>query len=97
MAFFTLADLVKPKPEATHVFFKSYDGYSTNNPLDVCMDDDVLIAHSWNGKPFGKEHGGRPGHHPEALRGRARSSSAKSPSWIAISSASGKCALLEHR
>ena len=22
------------------------------------MDDDVLVAHSWNGKPLGKEHGG---------------------------------------
>jgi DMSO/TMAO reductase YedYZ molybdopterin-dependent catalytic subunit len=58
VAFFTIADLVRPKPEATHVFFKSYDGYSTNNPLDVCMDDDVLIAHSWNGKPLTKDHGG---------------------------------------
>ncbi len=58
VAFFTLADLVKPKPEATHVFFKSYDGYSTNNPLAVCLDDDVLLAHSWNGQPLTKEHGG---------------------------------------
>jgi DMSO/TMAO reductase YedYZ molybdopterin-dependent catalytic subunit len=58
VAFFTVADLVKPLPEATHVFFKSYDGYSTNNPLDVCMDDDVLIAHKWNGQPLSKEHGG---------------------------------------
>src|SRR5712675_3214490 len=33
VSFFTIADLVKPKPSATHVFFKSYDGYSTNNPL----------------------------------------------------------------
>jgi DMSO/TMAO reductase YedYZ molybdopterin-dependent catalytic subunit len=58
VAFFTLADLVKPKPEAAHVFFKSYDGYSTNNPLAVCLDDDVLIAHAWNGKPLAREHGG---------------------------------------
>jgi DMSO/TMAO reductase YedYZ molybdopterin-dependent catalytic subunit len=58
VAFFTMADLVKPKPEAAHVFFKSYDGYSTNNPLEVCMDDDVLIAHSWNGQPLTREHGG---------------------------------------
>jgi len=58
VAFFTLADLVRPKPEATHVFFKSYDGYSTNNPLEVCLDDDVLLAHHWNGKPLAKEHGG---------------------------------------
>ena len=58
VAFFTLADLVKPKPEASHVFFKSYDGYSTNTTLDACMDDDVLVAHSWNDKPLPKEHGG---------------------------------------
>jgi DMSO/TMAO reductase YedYZ molybdopterin-dependent catalytic subunit len=58
VSFLTLAELVKPKANATHVFFKSYDGYSTNNPLDVCMDDDVLIAHKWNGKALTKEHGG---------------------------------------
>lgn len=58
VAFFTLADLVKPSPQASHVFFKSYDGYSTNNPLEVCLDDDVLIAHSWNGQPLAREHGG---------------------------------------
>src|SRR5713101_5188858 len=58
VAFFTIAELVKPKPQASHVFFKSYDGYSTNNPLDVCLDDDVLIAHKWHGKPLALEHGG---------------------------------------
>ena len=58
VAFFTIAELVRPKPEAKHVFFKSYDGYSTNNPLDVCLDDDVLIAHTWNGKPLARAHGG---------------------------------------
>jgi DMSO/TMAO reductase YedYZ molybdopterin-dependent catalytic subunit len=58
VAFFTLADLVKPTAAASHVFFKSYDGYSTNNPLDVCLDDDVLIAHKWNGQPLTAEHGG---------------------------------------
>lgn len=58
VAFFTLAELVKPKASATHVFFKSYDGYSTNNPLDVCLDDDVLVAHSVQGQPIPVEHGG---------------------------------------
>jgi DMSO/TMAO reductase YedYZ molybdopterin-dependent catalytic subunit len=58
VAFLTLADLVKPKPEASHVFFKSYDGYSTNSPLEVCLDDDVMVAHSWDGKPLDKAHGG---------------------------------------
>lgn len=58
VAFLTLADLVKPLAEASHVYFKSYDGYTTNNTLDAMMDDDVLIAHSWEGKPLTKEHGG---------------------------------------
>lgn len=58
VSFFTLADLVQPLPEASHVYFKAYDGYTTNNPLDTLMDDDVMIAHSWNGEPLAKEHGG---------------------------------------
>ena len=58
VAFFSIVDLVKSKSEATHVYFKSYDGYTTNNTLDVMMDDDVLIAHTWNGEPLTKEHGG---------------------------------------
>lgn len=58
VAFFTIADLVKPLPTAAHVLFGSHDGYTTNNPLEVCLDDDVLIAHSWNGRPLTVEHGG---------------------------------------
>lgn len=57
VSFFTLTDLVQPKDGATHVFFKSYDGYTTNNPIEAMMDDDVLIAHSWNGKPLTVDHG----------------------------------------
>lgn len=58
VSFFTLAELVRPKASATHVFFKSSDGYSTNNPLEVCLDDDVLVAHSWQGRRLSLEHGG---------------------------------------
>ena len=58
VSFLSLAEHVRPKAAATHVFFRSYDGYSTNNPLDVCMDDDVLLAHTWNGQPLTVEHGG---------------------------------------
>ena len=58
VAFFTLSDLVKPKAKASHVFFKGYDGYTTSSPLEVCLDDDVLIAHKWNRKPLPKAHGG---------------------------------------
>lgn len=56
--FAALAELVRPAADARHVFFKAYDGYTTNNPLDALMDDDVLIAHSWNGLPLTREHGG---------------------------------------
>lgn len=58
VAFFTLAELVRPRPEAAHVWFKAYDGYTTNNPLHALLDDDVLVAHSCNGQPLSREHGG---------------------------------------
>lgn len=53
-----LLDLVRPKAEVKHVIFHSYDGYTTNVTLDVFADSDVLLAHSWEGKPLTREHGG---------------------------------------
>jgi DMSO/TMAO reductase YedYZ molybdopterin-dependent catalytic subunit len=58
VAFFTLAEFVKPKPEVKHVLFTSYDGYTTNVRLEDCMDDDVLIATRFDGRPVPREHGG---------------------------------------
>ncbi len=58
VAFFTLADLVRPKPEAKFVYFTGYDGYSTNTAIEHCLDDDTLIATSMEGQPIPKEHGG---------------------------------------
>ena len=49
---------VKPKPSARFLMFRSYDGYTTNVPLDRFADDDVLLAHSWQGQPLSREHGG---------------------------------------
>jgi DMSO/TMAO reductase YedYZ molybdopterin-dependent catalytic subunit len=54
----TLLDLVKPKPEARHVIFHSYDGYTTNVRLEVFAAPNVLLAHSWDGAPLTREHGG---------------------------------------
>ena len=69
VAFFTLAELVRPKPEVKHVLFASYDGYTTNVRLDDVMDDDVLIATHYDGKPLtARARRPRPRHHPEALR-----------------------------
>lgn len=58
VAFTTLYELVQPKPEARYVYFTSFDGYSTNLPLDQCLDDDVLVATGFEGKPVPREHGG---------------------------------------
>ncbi len=58
VAFFTLAELVRPKAEAAHVLFQSYDGYSTNVRLSDCLDDDVLVATQFDGRPITREHGG---------------------------------------
>jgi DMSO/TMAO reductase YedYZ molybdopterin-dependent catalytic subunit len=54
----TLIELVKPKAEAQHVIFHSYDTYTTNVPLADFAGDDVLLASTWNGQPIGREHGG---------------------------------------
>lgn len=53
-----LLSVVRPKPEARFVVFHSYDDYTTNLPLDDFNDDDVLLAHSWDGQPLTREHGG---------------------------------------
>jgi DMSO/TMAO reductase YedYZ molybdopterin-dependent catalytic subunit len=58
VAFTTLFELVQPKAEARFVYFAGYDGYSTNVPLDHCLDDDVLIATHFGGEPVTLEHGG---------------------------------------
>jgi len=54
----TLLDLVKPKPEANYIIFHAYDGYTTNTKLSVFADENVLLAHSWEGQPLTREHGG---------------------------------------
>jgi DMSO/TMAO reductase YedYZ molybdopterin-dependent catalytic subunit len=54
----TLLALVHPKPEARHVIFHAYDGYTTNVKLEIFADADVLLAHSWEGKSLPREHGG---------------------------------------
>jgi DMSO/TMAO reductase YedYZ molybdopterin-dependent catalytic subunit len=53
-----LLDVVKPKADAKHVVFHSYDGYTTNVSLEMFSASDLLLAHSWEGKPLTREHGG---------------------------------------
>jgi DMSO/TMAO reductase YedYZ molybdopterin-dependent catalytic subunit len=56
--FLHLVELVQPRPEACFVMLRSYDDYTTNLPLSYLLDEDVLLAHSWQGKPISAEHGG---------------------------------------
>ncbi|MBA3274050.1 MAG: sulfite oxidase-like oxidoreductase [Chthoniobacterales bacterium] len=58
VAFFSLAEAVKPQPEAKFVLFTSYDGYTTNVSIDHVMDDDVLIATHYDGQLLPRDHGG---------------------------------------
>lgn len=51
-------EIARPKPEATHIVFHSYDGYTTNVTLEMFAAPDVLLAHSWEGEPLTREHGG---------------------------------------
>jgi DMSO/TMAO reductase YedYZ molybdopterin-dependent catalytic subunit len=53
-----LLDVVQPLETARFVVLHSSDGYTTNLPLDDFAAPDALLAHSWEGKPITREHGG---------------------------------------
>jgi DMSO/TMAO reductase YedYZ molybdopterin-dependent catalytic subunit len=52
-----LLDLVRPRPGATHVVAHCDGGYTSNLPLDVLSDDDVLLADTYDGRLLTPEHG----------------------------------------
>ncbi len=45
-------------PEATHVMQHAYGGYTTNLPLQLMLEEDVMFVHSFNGEPLPVDHGG---------------------------------------
>lgn len=45
------------KPSATHVLAHCDGGYTTNMPLGVLDDDDVMVAHAYDGAPLEPDHG----------------------------------------
>lgn len=53
-----LLSVVQPLPEARHVILHGYDGYATNVRIDHFSESDCLLAHSHNGVPLSREHGG---------------------------------------
>ena len=66
--FRTIAELVVPTDDASFVLCTGYDfmpgtfiPYTTNLPLARAVEDDVLLVHTWEGKPLPREHGGPAG------------------------------------
>lgn len=54
--FAEIGDLVIPS--ATHVMQKAYGGYTTNLALDLLLEEDAMIAHTFNDNPLPVDHGG---------------------------------------
>lgn len=50
-------ELFGVKPTAKHVIAHCEYGYTTNTPLDIMMDDDVLLAYKFNGQFLEADHG----------------------------------------
>ena len=53
-----LLDIVHPRAEAMFVELQASDGYTTNLTLADFAAEDAIIAHSWEGKPLTRDHGG---------------------------------------
>jgi len=53
----TIIDLVKPKSSARFVIFEAVAGYTSNIPLSEARKDNVMLAHSFFGKPLERSHG----------------------------------------
>ena len=54
----TVIALADPTEAARFVIFHGYDNYTTNLPLEEALKDDVLLAHTAEGLPLPREHGG---------------------------------------
>ncbi|MBN9264543.1 MAG: sulfite oxidase-like oxidoreductase [Hyphomicrobium sp.] len=53
-----ILDRVMPKVQARFVLLRSYDGYTTNITIEDFASEDAILAHSWEGKPLTRAHGG---------------------------------------
>ena len=53
-----ILEVVRPRADVRFVILTSYDGYTTNLPVEDFAADDALVAHSWEGRPLTTEHGG---------------------------------------
>ena len=56
--FRSIAERAGPREKAAFVIMECEQGFTTSLPLAPLLDDDVLIAHSVDGRPLPAEHGG---------------------------------------
>jgi DMSO/TMAO reductase YedYZ molybdopterin-dependent catalytic subunit len=52
-----LLERAAPNARGTHVIARCDGGYSTNLPLEAVMADEVLVAHTYAGRPLEPDHG----------------------------------------
>jgi len=56
--FRAIVELVRPDPAVQFVIMECEQGFTTSLPLSALVDDDVLVAHTYDGRPLPAEHGG---------------------------------------
>lgn len=49
--------LAQVRPSGTHVLTHCDGGYTSNLPLAAMLDDEVLLAHTYDGRPLEPDHG----------------------------------------
>lgn len=57
VAFRTIADLAGPTADARFVIARCLVPYTVNLPIEACLEDDVLFAHTHDGTPLLPQHG----------------------------------------
>lgn len=58
VSFDEIVKLCQPLSQATHILAHSYDGYSTNIPLDEMINGQAMIALRYEGQEIESKHGG---------------------------------------
>ena len=56
--FRAIAERVRPTAGAHFVVMQCEQGFTTSLPMEALMDDDVLVAHTYDSQPLPAEHGG---------------------------------------
>lgn len=92
VAFFSLAEIVKPERDVKHPLFTSYDSYSTNSGSKIAWPTMFSLPHISTASQFRESTAAqRALSFPNCTPGKVRSSCAQSSSRPRIDSVSGNC------